>query len=84
MALDTGHVWPRRSLIKYPGRATLAFLEPIPPGMPWRAFLSLLEERIEEGCRRLEEERAASWSAGITGIARILCAEPTGNESSAS
>ncbi|MDA0218981.1 MAG: lysophospholipid acyltransferase family protein [Proteobacteria bacterium] len=60
MALDTGHVWPRRSLIKYPGRATLAFLEPIPPGMPRRAFLSLLEERIEEGCRRLEEERAAS------------------------
>lgn len=57
MALDTGHVWPRRSLIKHPGRATLAFLEPIPPGMPKRAFLDLLQERIETGCRALEEER---------------------------
>ena len=55
MALDTGHVWPRKSLVKHPGTATLAFLEPIPPGMPRRAFLALLEERIEAGCRALEE-----------------------------
>jgi len=60
MALDTGHVWPRRSLMKYSGHATLSFLEPIPPGMPRRAFLSLLEERIEEGCRVLETEHGRS------------------------
>mgnify|MGYP001375513426 CR=1 FL=1 len=60
MALNTGHVWPRKSLIKHPGRATLAFLEPIPPGMPRRAFLSLLEERIEAGCLALENEISRS------------------------
>lgn len=60
LALDTGHVWPRRSLVKYPGRATLAFLEPIPPGLPKRAFLKLLEERIEAGCLALEQETRAS------------------------
>ena len=60
MALDTGHVWPRKSLIKYSGRATLSFLEPIAPGMPRRAFLSLLEERIEAGCLALENERSPS------------------------
>ncbi len=57
LALDTGHAWPRRSLVKYPGRATLAFLEPIPPGLPRRDFMTLLQERIEAGCRALESAR---------------------------
>lgn len=60
MALDTGHVWPRRSLVKHPGRATLAFLEPIPPGLPKRAFLDLLQQRIEAGCLALEQEARVS------------------------
>jgi len=57
VALDTGHVWPRRSPVKRPGRATIAFLEPIPPGLPRRAFMVLLQERIEAGCQALEAAR---------------------------
>ena len=57
VALDTGHLWPRRSLVKHPGTATIAFLEPIPPGLPRREFMALLQERIEAGCRALDRER---------------------------
>lgn len=34
VALDSGHVWPRRSWIKRPGIVTFRFAEPIPPGLP--------------------------------------------------
>jgi len=54
VALDSGRLWPRRSLLKRPGRVTVAFLEPIPPGLPRRQFMALLQERIEAGCRALE------------------------------
>lgn len=33
VALDSGRVWPRRSFVKQPGRITLVFGEPIPPGL---------------------------------------------------
>ena len=58
LALDTGRLWPRRGLVKRPGRATLAFLEPIPPGLPRHRFTALLRQRIEAGCRALEDRRA--------------------------
>lgn len=57
VALDTGHVWTRRNFIRSPGRATIAFLEPIPPGLPRKDFMALLQARIEEGCAALEAGR---------------------------
>lgn len=33
VALDSGAVWPRRKFVKRPGRITLVFGEPIPPGL---------------------------------------------------
>ena len=55
-AVNSGLFWGRRSFVKRPGRITLAFLEPIPPGLPRREFMTELEARIEAATRELEEE----------------------------
>ena len=36
-AVNSGLFWGRRSFLKRPGRITLEFLEPIPPGLPRRS-----------------------------------------------
>ena len=33
VALNSGHVWPRNSWLKYPGRVTVEFLDLIEPGL---------------------------------------------------
>jgi 1-acyl-sn-glycerol-3-phosphate acyltransferase len=50
-ALDSGVYW--RGFWKRPGTITLAFLEPIPPGLKRAQFMPILEERIEGGTRAL-------------------------------
>ena len=60
VALDTGRLWPRRGFVKRPGRATVAFLEPIPPGLPRQEFMALLRERIEGASAELAEGVAPS------------------------
>ena len=45
VALDSGLYW--QGFFKYPGDITVAFLEPISPGMKRDAFMPLLQERIE-------------------------------------
>ncbi len=59
-AVNSGLFWGRRSFMKRPGRITLGFLEPIPPGLPRRAFLAELEARIEAATAALEREALAS------------------------
>ncbi len=46
VALDSGLYW--RGFWKRPGTITLAFLEPIPPGLKRAEFMAILQERIEE------------------------------------
>lgn len=45
VALDSGVYW--EGFWKRPGTITLAFLEPIPPGLKRAAFMPILEARIE-------------------------------------
>ena len=47
VALNSGYCWPKNKIIKNKGTVTIRFLEPIPPGMPKRAFLDELYHRIE-------------------------------------
>jgi 1-acyl-sn-glycerol-3-phosphate acyltransferase len=47
VALNSGLLWGREKFLKYPGTITLQVLPPIPPGLDRRAFMQLLEERIE-------------------------------------
>ncbi|MCP5411730.1 MAG: 1-acyl-sn-glycerol-3-phosphate acyltransferase [Alphaproteobacteria bacterium] len=51
VALDSGVYW--RGFWKRPGTITLAFLEPIPPGLKRAAFMPLLEQRIEQATQAL-------------------------------
>lgn len=53
VALNTGLFWPRKRLTKRPGKAVIAFLEPIAPGMARKAFMEALSDRIESGTNRL-------------------------------
>jgi 1-acyl-sn-glycerol-3-phosphate acyltransferase len=63
-AVNSGLFWGRRSFVKRPGRITLAFLEPIPPGLPRRQLMSELESRIEAATSALETEGSAGYRAG--------------------
>jgi 1-acyl-sn-glycerol-3-phosphate acyltransferase len=55
-AVNSGLFWGRRSFVKRPGRITLEFLEPIPPGSPHRQVMAELEERIETATAALLRE----------------------------
>ncbi len=55
-AVNSGLYWGRRSFVKRPGRITLAFLDPIAPGLPRREMMSELEKRIEAATAALERE----------------------------
>lgn len=58
-ALNSGVFWGRRSFVKTPGTIIFEFLEPIEPGLDRRAFMALLEERIETAAERLRREAVA-------------------------
>lgn len=47
VANTLGQRWNQMDWKKYPGRATVEFLEPIPYGLEKDAFMELLQERIE-------------------------------------
>jgi len=53
-AVNSGLYWGRRSFVKRPGRITIKFLEPIPPGWPRRQLMAELEQRIETATAALE------------------------------
>lgn len=53
LALNSGVFWPRRSLMRHPGTIVVEFLDPIPPGMPRKAFRELLEKQLEAASHRL-------------------------------
>ncbi len=59
VALNSGLYWPRRSFLRRPGRIVLEYLPSIPPGLDRRAFMSRLEESIEQATRRLVVEGRA-------------------------
>jgi 1-acyl-sn-glycerol-3-phosphate acyltransferase len=56
VALNSGSYWPRRAFIKRPGRIVLEFLPAIEPGLDRKAFMKVLEERIETATVLLEKE----------------------------
>ena len=46
VALNSGKVWPKSGVIKYPGKITVSFLEPIKPGLNRDEFIKSLEKKI--------------------------------------
>ncbi len=48
IALNSGKVWPKNGIIKYPGKITVSFLKPIKPGLNRDEFIKDLEMKIYE------------------------------------
>ena len=46
VALNSGKVWPKQGIIKYPGKITISFLKPIEPGLNRDEFVKNLEIEI--------------------------------------
>ncbi len=53
IALNSGVYWGRRKFGIKPGTITLEVLDPIPPGLPRKAFMQQLEDGIEAASTRL-------------------------------
>jgi 1-acyl-sn-glycerol-3-phosphate acyltransferase len=64
VALNSGLFWPRRTLTRRPGTIVVEILEPIPPGLPKKEFLSRLEATIETAADRLLAEGTATSTGG--------------------
>lgn len=76
VALNTGVFWARRSLVRRPGLAVIAFLEPIQPGLPRQEFQALAQARIETASNTLVE-------GGIAGLAARDSRGPAGESPAA-
>ena len=48
VALNSGKVWPKEGILKYPGKITVSFLKPINPGLNRDEFIKNLEVKIYE------------------------------------
>jgi len=46
VALNSGKVWPKKGIVKYSGKITVSFLEPIKPGLNRDEFIKSLEKKI--------------------------------------
>ena len=46
IALNSGNVWPKRGIIKHPGKITVSLLEPIKPGLNRDEFIKNIENKI--------------------------------------
>ena len=53
VALNSGKVWPKHGIIKYPGKITVSFLKPIEPGLNRDEFIKSLEIKIYEEIKNI-------------------------------
>ena len=53
IALNSGKVWPKNGIIKYPGKITVSFLEPIKPGLNRDEFIKNLEIKIYDEIKNI-------------------------------
>jgi len=53
IALNSGNVWPKRGVIKYPGKIVISLLKPIKPGLNKDEFIKNLESKIYEEIKNI-------------------------------
>ena len=53
IALNSGCVWPKKGIIKYPGKITISLLKPIKPGLNRDEFINNLESKIYEEIKNI-------------------------------
>ncbi len=59
VALNSGLFWPRRGLLRRPGRVVIEFLAPIPADADKQKFMRILEARVEAATEKLVNEAIA-------------------------
>ena len=53
IALNSGKVWPKHGVFKYPGKITISFLKPIEPGLSRDKFIKNLETAIYDEIKNI-------------------------------
>jgi len=53
VALNSGKVWPKYGIVKYPGKITVSFLKPIEPGLSREEFIRNLEMKIYDEIKNI-------------------------------
>ena len=53
VALNSGSVWPKDGITKYPGKITVSFLKPIKPGLNRDEFIRNLEIKIYDEIKNI-------------------------------
>ncbi|MDC6465541.1 lysophospholipid acyltransferase family protein [Pelagibacteraceae bacterium] len=53
IALNSGNVWPKKGITKYPGKITISILKPIKPGLNRDEFIRNLENKIYEEIKNI-------------------------------
>lgn len=53
VALNSGLFWPRRTFLRYPGTLVVEFLDPLPPGLSRKEFVTRISGAIEDATRRI-------------------------------
>ena len=53
VALNSGKVWPKQGMIKYPGKITVSILKPIKPGLSRDEFVKNLEIKIYDEIKNI-------------------------------
>ena len=53
VALNSGKVWPKDGILKYPGKITVSFLESIKPGLNKDEFIQILEKKIYDEIKNI-------------------------------
>ena len=56
LALNSGVFWPRRSILRRPGTVVVEILDPIPPGLDKKSFVTRLQQAIEPATAHLIAE----------------------------
>lgn len=68
VALNSGHFWPRNSLVRRPGRIVVEILPPLPPGLPRKTFRGQLIDAIETQTAQLHAEATATENPADAGL----------------
>jgi 1-acyl-sn-glycerol-3-phosphate acyltransferase len=63
VALNSGLFWPRRTFRRYPGTLVVEFLDPLPAGIPRKAFIAAISDKIEEATDRIVADARVEQAA---------------------
>jgi 1-acyl-sn-glycerol-3-phosphate acyltransferase len=69
VALNSGHFWPRDSLLRRPGKIVVEILPPLPAGLRRKAFRDQLIDTIEGRMRHLDQEAEQALAGSVEGLA---------------